>query len=60
MEDGRPVAGGVVRIPIVFNIDGGDQAPAREGRGRASPVSALARWLMALIIGFVAIIQSIL
>ena len=60
MEDGRPVTGGVVRIPVVFNIDGAAQPSSRESRGRTSPVSALARWLFAIIIGFIAVIQSIL
>ena len=59
MEDGRPVAGGVVRIPVVFNIDSPDPPSSREGRGRTSPLAALARWFMALIVGFVAFIQSI-
>ena len=57
--DGRPVAGGVVRIPVVFNIDSPDPPSSREGRGRTSPLAALARWFMALIVGFVAFIQSI-
>ena len=60
MEDGRPVTGGVVRIPVVFNIDGAAQPSSRESRGRTSPVSALARWLFAIIIGFIAVIQTIL
>jgi len=57
MADGQPVDGAVVRIPVRFNIDGASQAP---GRGGSSVMSGLGRWLLALIFGFIAILQSII
>ena len=60
MEDGRPVAGGVVRIPVVFNIDAPAAEPPRPQRSRPPVWSEIGRWLFSLIIGFVAVIQSIL
>ena len=61
MEDGRPIDGGVVRIPVVFNIDGAARTPVQrggeDGFWASSPLFA---WLRALILGFIGLLQNIL
>jgi len=59
LEDGRTVNGGMVRIPVVFNIEGAEPAKAGPQKSPPSLWAAIARWLLALIISFVAVIQSI-
>lgn len=69
MEDGRPVTGGVVRIPIVFNVEDDEQASAQDPAGAPDPAkarggggwwSAFGRWLGLVVAGFIAFISSML